>query len=109
MEKRTRPKQIKFWATEEELKEINKRVKESKLTKQEYLLRSSLNKKITVIPGLKEILLELSKEGNNLSNFYRQLKINGQADAEKILEMQEKLNNLWDLIDETLKEGRGDE
>lgn len=109
MEKRTRPKQIKFWATEEELEAINKKVQESKLTKQEYLLRSALNKKITVIPGLKEILLELSKEGNNLNLVYRELKQKGQVDSEKIIEMKEKLNELWSLIDETLKEGRGDE
>ena len=66
MEKRTRPRQVKFYVTEEELEKINNQVKKSKITKQEYLLRSALNKSITVIPGLKEILLELSKEGNNL-------------------------------------------
>ena len=35
MTKRTRPKQIKLWATEEELKVINEKVKLSNLTKQE--------------------------------------------------------------------------
>ncbi|MDU7005642.1 plasmid mobilization protein [Clostridium sp.] len=41
-------------------------IKKSKLKQQEYLIKSALNKKIIVIDGLKEILLELSREGNNL-------------------------------------------
>ena len=106
MEKRTRPRQVKFWVTEDELEKINKQVKKSKLTKQEYLLRSALNKKITVIPGLKEILLELSREGNNLRGISKELKENKNFNADELIEMQEKLTALWETIDKTLKEGR---
>lgn len=106
MEKRTRPRQVKFWVTEDELEKINKQVKKSKLTKQEYLLRSALNKKITVIPGLKEILLELSREGNNLRAISKELKENKNFNADELIEMQEKLTALWETIDKTLKEGR---
>ena len=109
MEKRTRPRQVKFWVTEEELEEINNKVKSANLTKQEYLLRSALNKKITVIPGLKEILIELSREGNNLNMLLRKLTENGQANIEEIRDMEKNLNNLWSLIHNTLKEGRGEE
>ncbi len=106
MEKRTRPRQVKFWVTEDELEKINKQVKKSKLTKQDYLLRSALNKKITVIPGLKEILLELSREGNNLRAISKELKENKNFNADELIEMQEKLTALWETIDKTLKEGR---
>lgn len=109
MEKRTRPRQVKFWVTEEELEEINEKVRSSNLTKQEYLLRSALNKKITVIHGLKEILIELSREGNNLNTLLRKLKEDGQANEEEIRDMAANLNNLWSLIYDTLKEGRGEE
>ena len=106
MEKRTRPRQVKFWVTEDELEKINKQVKKSKLTKQEYLLRSALNKKITVILGLKEILLELSREGNNFRAISKELKENKNFNADELIEMQEKLTALWETIDKTLKEGR---
>ena len=106
MTKRTRPKQIKFWSTEEELKVINEKVKLSNLTKQEYLLRSSLDKNILVIDGLKELLLELSKEGNNLNSLSRNVAKGEEGVLEDIKIMQDKLMELWKLIEKTLKEGK---
>ncbi|EGT4142438.1 plasmid mobilization relaxosome protein MobC, partial [Clostridium perfringens] len=66
-ENRKREKQIKFYVNEKEYEQIKKKVEKSKLKQQEYLIKSALNKKIIVIDGLKEILLELSREGNNLN------------------------------------------
>lgn len=106
MTKRTRPKQIKFWATEEELKVIDEKVKLSNLTKQEYLLRSALDKNILVIDGLKELLLELSKEGNNLNSLSRNVAKGEEGVLEDIKIMQDKLIELWKLIEKTLKEGK---
>ena len=106
MTKRTRPKQIKLWATEEELKVINEKVKLSNLTKQEYLLRSSLDKNILGIDGLKELLLELSKEGNNLNSLSRNVAKGEEGVLEDIKIMQDKLMELWKLIEKTLKEGK---
>ncbi|MGU8999305.1 plasmid mobilization relaxosome protein MobC, partial [Clostridium perfringens] len=62
---------------------------------------SALNKKIIVIDGLKEILLELSREGNNLNQIAKKINEGEQKD---IKEMKNKLNNLWDLIEKILKE-----
>ncbi|MFH5920342.1 plasmid mobilization protein [Clostridium perfringens] len=45
---------------------MKKKVEKSKLKQQDYLIKSALNKKIIVVDGLKEILLELSRERNNL-------------------------------------------
>ncbi|MGU9323750.1 plasmid mobilization protein, partial [Clostridium perfringens] len=61
-ENRKREKQIKFYVNEKEYDQIKKKVEKSKLKQQEYLIKSALNKKIIVIDGLKEILLELSRE-----------------------------------------------
>ena len=58
-ENRKREKQIKFYVNEKEYDQIKKKVEKSKLKQQEYLIKSALNKKIIVIDGLKEILLEL--------------------------------------------------
>ena len=80
---------------------IKKKVKKSKLKQQEYLIKSALNKKIIVIDGLKEILLELSREGNNLNQIAKKINEGEQKD---IKEMKNKLNNLWNLIEKILKE-----
>ncbi|MFH5978250.1 plasmid mobilization protein, partial [Clostridium perfringens] len=90
-ENRKREKQIKFYVNEKEYEQIKKKVKKSKLKQQEYLIKSALNKKIIVIDGLKEILLELSREGNNLNQIAKKINEGEQKD---IKEMKNKLNNL---------------
>lgn len=102
---RSRSKQVKFWASEKELEQIKKKVKKSKLTQSEYLLRSALDKNILVVDGLKEILLELSREGNNLNQIAKALNQNEEFKAEQFLEIKEKLMELWSLIEKILKEG----
>lgn len=102
---RARPKQVKFWASEKELEQIKKKVKKSKLTQSEYLLRSALDKNILVVDGLKEILLELSREGNNLNQIAKALNQNEEFKAEQFLETKDKLMELWSLIEKVLKEG----
>lgn len=102
---RARPKQVKFWASEKELEQIKKKVKKSKLTQSEYLLRSALDKNILVVDGLKEILLELSREGNNLNQIAKALNQNEEFKADQFLETKEKLMELWSLIEKILKEG----
>lgn len=102
---RARPKQVKFWASEKELEQIKKKVKKSKLTQSEYLLRSALDKNILVVDGLKEILIELSREGNNLNQIAKVLNQKEEFKAEQFLETKEKLMELWSLIEKILKEG----
>lgn len=102
---RARPKQVKFWASEKELEQIKKKVKKSKLTQSEYLLRSALDKNILVVDGLKEILIELSREGNNLNQIAKALNQREGFNQETFLETKEKLMDLWTLIEEILKEG----
>ena len=100
---RARPKQVKFWASEKELEQIKKKVKKSKLTQSEYLLRSALDKNILVVDGLKEILIELSREGNNLNQIAKALNQKEEFKEEQFLETKEKLMELWSLIEKILK------
>ena len=105
MENRKRPNQVKFWASEEELEKIKKKVEKSKLTQSEYLLRSALDKNIVVVEGLKDILIELSREGNNLNQITKALNQGDMVEVYKTLEAKEKLMDLWDNIEKILKEG----
>ena len=102
---RSRPKQVKFWASEKELEQIKKKIQKSNLTQSEYLLRSALDKKILVVEGLKEILIELSREGNNLNQISRALNQREGFNEEQFRETKERLMELWSLIEKTLKEG----
>ena len=99
-ENRKRDKQIRFYVTEKEYKEIKKKVEKSKLKQTDYLIKSALNKKIIVVDGLKEIILELSREGNNLNQMAKKINEGEQTD---IKEMKKNLMELWDLIEKILK------
>lgn len=102
---RTRPKQVKFWVTEEELEEIKDKVNKLGMTQSEYLLRSALDKKIIVIDGIKELVIELIREGNNLNQIAKALNQGEEINLDELIETKEKLMDLWSLIEKILKEG----
>lgn len=64
---RNREKQIKFYADEKEFQQIKKKIEKSKLTQQDYLLRCALDKEIIVVEDLKNIFIELKRQGVNLN------------------------------------------
>lgn len=103
MTKRRRPRQVKFWATDEELQLIKKKIEISKLSQQEYLLRSALEKNILVIEGIKELIIELTKEGNELRNLSS--KLEGE-NLKKVSQTTDRLMGLWNQIDKTIREGK---
>lgn len=97
---RTRPKQIKFWTTEEEYDNIKERVSQSKLTQNEYLIRSAMENDIVVIDGLKDTLLELSTIGNSLNELGNTKKIS----QEDFNEVKDGLLSVWKHIERILSE-----
>ena len=64
-----------------------------------------MDKNILVVDGLKEILIELSREGNNLNQIAKALNQKEEFKEEQFLETKEKLMELWSLIEKILKEG----
>ena len=64
-----------------------------------------MDKNILVVDGLKEILIELSREGNNLNQIAKELNQKEEIKEEQFLETKEKLMELWSLIEKILKEG----
>lgn len=58
-----------------------------------------------MVEGLKEILIELSREGNNLNQISRALNQREEFNKEQFNETKERLMDLWRLIEKTLKEG----
>ena len=101
---RTRNKQIVIRATEKELELIKKNVQKSKLSQNDFLIKSALNKDIIVIDGLQNLLLELVREGKNLNQIAKSLNQNDNSHLNEITQLKEKLIDLWGIAEETLKE-----
>ncbi len=95
---RSRPKQIVIRANQKEFERIKGRVEKSKLTQNEYLLRSVLDKEIIVIEGMKDLTIELKRIGNNLNQLTRAVH-EGKANCSKELsEINEEMKEVWQLL-----------
>lgn len=95
---RSRPKQIVIRASEKEFKQIKDKVKKSKLTQNEYLLKSALDKKIVVVDGVRDLTVELKRIGNNLNQLTRAVH-EGRIDCSKELsEVNEEMKEVWRLL-----------
>lgn len=93
---RIKDKQIKFWATEKEFNLIKKKVKESKLKQNDFLLKCALEKKIIIIEDLQEIFIELKRQGVNLNQLARAV---NQGELNLNTEKLEKeLEETWRLL-----------
>jgi hypothetical protein len=103
-QKRTRNKQIILRSTEKEYEIIQKKIVKSKLKQNDYLLKSALQKDVIVIEGLKELLLELIREGKNLNQISKALNQNENINSNEITELKEKLIDLWAAAEKILKE-----
>lgn len=100
---RKRPKQIVIRATEEELEKIQIKVAKSKKTQNEYLLKSALDKNITVIEGLHDFTIELKRIGNNLNQLTRAVH-EGKANCSKELsDINEEIKEVWQLLRQLIR------
>lgn len=64
---RTRPKQIVIRVSEEELTQIKEKVAQSGKNQQEYIIEALTQPTITNTDGIKELIPELKRIGNNLN------------------------------------------
>lgn len=95
---RKRPVQVKVRMTEEEAAAFQQKLLASGMTSQEYLLKCVLNKEINVIDKelLKNLMIELKREGNNLNQIAKNLNEHGTEYGLK--ETQKELENTWQLL-----------
>ena len=96
--KRKRQKQIVIRATEKEFDQIKAKVKKSRLTQNKYLLKSALDKEITVVEGIKELIIETKRIGVNLNQLTK-LANQGKVDCSSELEgINKELIQTWQLL-----------
>jgi len=101
---RKRNKQVKVWLTEEEYQRLINKVHKSKLSQSDYIRKSILEKDIIVIEGIKELLVQIKKIGNNLNQLTKAVNsgiaINPSSDLKYI---KQELKEVWQELIKTLK------
>lgn len=95
---RARPKQIVIRANEREFDQIKDKVDKSKLTQNEFLLKSALGKEIIVVDGLKDLTVELKRIGNNLNQLTRAVHEGKVNCKNELSEINEEMKEAWKQI-----------
>jgi hypothetical protein len=95
---KSRPKQIVIRVSEEELLQIKKKVEQSGIKQQDFLLKAILEKPVTNTDGIKEVMPELKRIGNNLNQIAKQCNEENAVNLRTMAETKkigEELNGVW--------------
>jgi hypothetical protein len=117
MANKSRPKQVMFRMSEEEAEKLQTKVEQSGMSQQEYILKAVLEKPVTNTDGIKELVPDLKRVGNNLNQTARALneidgalKDSGFYSYRKIGEVlaeaeqnQKELEEIWQLLRQYLQ------
>lgn len=95
---RTRPKQIVIRLTEEEFAKVKAQVEKSGLKQQDYLIRAITNKTISNTDGLKELVPEIKRVGNNLNQLSRKANEGYVIGVEQLEQAQKELSEVWQSL-----------
>lgn len=109
MANKTRPKKITFRLSEEELQLFNDKVTESGMNQQEYCVSAVLGAEIVnnKIEGLKEILPELKRQGNNLNQIAKAYHETGKIDdCAHVQRWVSALNQMYVTLGELSKKNK---
>lgn len=113
-----RPKQMTFRVSAEEYEIIIKKIAESGLNNQEYILRAVLNTTVQsnaelkeLLPKLKRVNTELNRQGNNLNQIATILNQRGYVDykntlsqtLEAVQDAIEGVKEVWQLLRQYLR------
>ena len=101
---RKRKNFVALWLDEKESIKLKDKVSKTNYNQSEYIRSCILNKKITTVPGIRDLVIEIKRIGNNLNQITRlanegSLKILGND----LADIKEDLKKVWEQLDATLK------
>jgi len=59
---------VTVWLNEKEMNLLKDKVSKTYFCRSEYIRKCSLDKKITVVPGIRELIIEIKRIGSSLDN-----------------------------------------
>lgn len=98
MQNRKAKVQIIFRVTEEEAEKLKAKVQESGLSQKDYLLKVALGRKIINTEGVKQVIPELKRIGNNLNQIARKMNEGSYPRIAEVEENQKELSELWQQL-----------
>ena len=101
---RKRKYSIGIWLDEKELIQLKDRISKTNLNQSSFIRKSILDKNITVIPGIRDLVIEIKRIGNNLNQITRSVNsgtLTVLGDDFKVI--KEDLKTVWDKLAAALK------
>jgi hypothetical protein len=97
---------VTLWLDEKEMIHLKDKVSKTPFLRSDYIRKCSLDKNITVIPGIRDLIIELKKIGSNLDKITRLMdKDSGvQIDlSEDFKSIKEDLKTTWNKLAAVMK------
>ena len=104
MANRTRPKQMVIRLSEKEFAQIKEKVEQSGKNQQQYVIDALTKATVTNTDGIKELIPELKRVGNNLNQIARTLNEGGICPTVYVNKSLKELEELWQLLRQYLQE-----
>lgn len=101
---RTRPKQIVIRVSEEEYQKVKSQVLKSGMKQQEYLINAIMDKPITNLDGLKAVVPEMKKAGNNLNQITHKINSGEQPTNAEFEQLRKEYDEVWQLLRQLIQE-----
>ena len=93
-----------IWLTKEELESLKTKISDTNLNQSAYIRKCILEKNITVIPGIRDFMIELKRIGNNLNQITRQANEGSlKIINDDLKDIEYDLKAVWGKIAEALK------
>lgn len=97
-----RTKQVVLRLSEIEFAILQDKVKESGQSQQEYLRKAALKKKIQNNQVIKDLYIELQRQGNNINQIAKKLNSSSFVDYRELKIMMEEWRNTWQSLKQYL-------
>lgn len=95
---RSRPKQLIVRLSESELQKIKRQVAKSGLSQQDYARLTLLTGSVTNTDGVKQVIPELKRIGNNINQITRRCNSGYPPDSGDLTYIRKELDLLWQLL-----------
>ena len=89
---------VTIWLDEKELMLLKDKVSKTTYLRSDYIRKCSLEKNITVIPGIRDLIIEFKRIGSNLDKITRLINTDSGAQivlSEDLKNIKEDLRTTW--------------
>jgi len=102
--RRKRNNSLGIWLTAEELEDLKTKISNTNLNRSAYIRKCILEKNITVVPGIRDLIIEIKRIGNNLNQITRSVNEGSLTIlGDNLKNIKDDLGLVWENLAETLK------